>query len=87
VGLGYALFIEQIPFDGQTSRPTQRTFPINAPSEKLAVNDAVDYIENLFTGVTSLWQITAHLQKGDGTVLRQIIFAREERGRPITTRS
>jgi hypothetical protein len=83
----YALFIEQIPFDGVSSRPTQRTFPIDAVNERLALKEASDYVENLFEGVTWLRQITAHLQKDDGTVLRQLIFARDERGGPVTTRS
>ena len=71
----YSLFVEQAHYTGPATRPHQRTLPINALTDAVAVKEAEDYVDGLFI-LSSIRQIRAHLCRADGTVLREIIGSR-----------
>lgn len=80
----YHLFLEQWTFGhgSATTRPYQRTVPITALSEPVAIKEASDFVEGLFL-VSTVQKVVGHLQKPDGTVLREINVVREKEGGPF----
>ena len=72
----YSLFIEQSHYSGPSTRPQQRTIPVNALTDAVALKEADDFVDGLFT-LASIRQVRAHLCREDGTVLREIIRARD----------
>lgn len=73
----YSIFIEQLPFHGPSQRPFQRTVPINALTDAVALKEARDFVEILFEGVGDIKQLRAHVQRNDGSVLDQIVLTRD----------
>lgn len=72
----YSLFVEQIHASGPSTRPHQRTLPINALTERIALREAEEYVEGLFS-LSSILQVRAHLCRADGTILREIVRVRD----------
>jgi hypothetical protein len=72
----YSLFVEQVHTSGPTTRPHQRTLPINALTDSIALREAEEYVEGLFS-LSTIRQVRAHLCRADGTVLREIMRTRD----------
>ena len=75
----YSLFVEQQPFDGPARRASQRTVAINAFSDEVALKEAADYVEILFEGVTQIREIRAHVQRDDGSLVKEIVLVGDSR--------
>lgn len=67
---------EQVHTSGPSTRPHQRTLPIDALTENIALREAEEYVEGLFS-LSSIRQVRAHLCRADGTVLREIVRTRD----------
>jgi hypothetical protein len=73
----YSLFIEQTHYTGPATRLGQRTCPIDAAAEDLALKKADGLIDSALLADDTVRQIRAHLCRADGSVLREIIRSRD----------
>lgn len=72
----YSLVVEKVHYSGASTRAHQRTLPVNALSDTIALKEAEDFVDGLFI-LNTVRRIRAHLCRDDGTVLREIIRSRD----------
>jgi hypothetical protein len=73
----FSLFVERVHYSGASTRAHQRTLPVNALSDTIALREAEDFVDGLFV-LHTIRRIRAHLCRDDGTVLREITGSRDD---------